>query len=302
MDQTLAKIYGTNEEVQDAEKLASAELAEKLAEGEELNLDGLSTDDLEALAQQVLSAGADEGAEEEQTEEQVESEDADAEEEKTASDETTEAEEKLAEADYLGRVMAHSYVQELKNIEKNASGTMADYGQTPTASKTERTLKKAKKTAGGVAEKLKGHAKDVGEGFKDLHYMAKSPRAAASALKDSLKSQGLKGTLKGNSKALKALGVAGAGATAVGLGAKKMMSKKSEAEQISALDQLAIERAKEILAENGVELQSEEKTAALSEEQVAVLQSAVQARAEELLKAEGFSFEEDGEEATESQE
>lgn len=300
MDQTLAKIYGTNEEVQDAEKLASAELAEKLAEGEELNLDGLSTDDLEALAQQVLSAGADEGAEEEQTEEQVESEDA--EEEKTASDETTEAEEKLAEADYLGRVMAHSYVQELKNIEKNASGTMADYGQTPTASKTERTLKKAKETASGVTEKLKGRAKDVGEGFKDLHYMAKSPRAAASALKDSLKSQGLKGTLKGNSKALKALGVAGAGATAVGLGAKKMMSKKSEAEQISALDQLAIERAKEILAENGVELQSEEKTAALSEEQVAVLQSAVQARAEELLVAEGFSFEEDGEEETESQE
>lgn len=99
-----------------------------------------------------------------------------------------------------------------------------------------------------------------------------------------------------------ALGVAGAGATAVGLGAKKMMSKKSEAEQISALDQLAIERAKEILAENGVELQSEEKTAALSEEQVAVLQSAVQARAEELLVAEGFSFEEDGEEETESQE
>jgi len=283
MDQTLAKIYGTNEEVQDAEKLASAELAEKLAEGEELNLDGLSTDDLEALAQQVLSGNADEGAEE-QTEEQVESEDA--EEEKTASD-GAEAEEKLAEADYLGRVMAHSYVQELKNIEKTAGKMDALKGAGKKVLKSGRSAMKA----------VKGQAKDVGRGFKDIASLAKTPRASLEVMKHDLKNNGVKATLKANKHIGKALGVAGAAGAAGAVGAKKMMDKKSEAEQVSALDQLAIERAKEILAENGVALQ-EEKTASLSEEQVAVLQNAVQARAVELLEAEGFSFE-DGEEATE---
>lgn len=293
MDQTLAKIYGTNEEVQDAEKLASAELAEKLAEGEELNLDGLSTDDLEALAQQVLSAGADEGAEEEQTEEQVESEDA--EEEKTAS---SEAEEKLAEADYLGRVMAHSYVQELKNIEKTANAVTDAASKAVSKGKAVARLgkMKLKKAPGAIKEYHKGALQDLKDAVKgSTMATGKSGGKREFAL-------GAKGRAAKAGKGLAKFAPHAAVAGGAALGAKKMMDKKSEAEEISALDQLAIERAKEILAENGVELQSEEKTAALSEEQVAVLQSAVQARAEELLVAEGFSFEEDGEEATESQE
>lgn len=268
MDPRLAEIYGTNseEQTQDTEKVAAAQLAEKLAGDESLNLEGMSEDQIEALAQEVLAQGA-----EEQTEAAAEET-----EEAEATEETEEkqASEKLAEADYLGRVMAHSYVQELKNIEKQAG---------------------AKETAGKVMGHVKRHASDVKEGFKDLAHMAKSPRQAASALKDSVKSQGMKGTIKGNKKSLKALGVAGAGAAA-GAAAKKYKDKKSSA--VSALDTLAAQRALEILAENGIdynaEAEVEEKTASNPADALA---AAVEARAMELLQAEGYEFESEEAEA-----
>lgn len=267
MDPRLAEIYGTNseEQTQDTEKVAAAQLAEKLAGDESLDLDGMSEDQIEALAQEVLAQGA-----EEKTEEASE------ESEETESTEEKQASEKLAEADYLGRVMAHSYVQELRNIEKEAG---------------------AKETAGKVMGHVKRHASDVKEGFKDLAHMAKSPREAGRALKESIKTQGVKGTLKGNKNSLKALGATGAGATGVGMAAKKSKDKKSSA--VSALDTLAAQRAIEILAENGIELteetEAEEKTASNPADALA---AAVEARAVELLQAEGYEFEsEESEEA-----
>jgi hypothetical protein len=107
MDPRLAEIYGTNENAEsDVEKTAAAELAEKLASENETDIDGMSDDEIEALAQEVLSA-------DEQTEETTD--ETDEGEEKTAST------EKVAEADFLGRVMAHAYVNELKSIDKEAS-------------------------------------------------------------------------------------------------------------------------------------------------------------------------------------
>lgn len=91
MDPTLASIYGTGE----AEKVASAEM-----EGG----DELSADELEELAVEALSDIAqDEGYED------------DDEQEKTAGQEDFEA------ADYAGRIMAHSFHQELNEIEKTAA-------------------------------------------------------------------------------------------------------------------------------------------------------------------------------------
>lgn len=83
----------------------------------------------------------------------------------------------------------------------------------------------------GVASTVGRHAKDVGQGFKDLATMAGSPRQAGSALKESIKSQGLKGTLKGNAASLKALGAAGAVGTA-GAGALALKSKKKESSAV----------------------------------------------------------------------
>jgi len=268
MDPRLAEIYGTNseEQTQDTEKVAAAQLAEKLAGDESLNLEGMSEDQIEALAQEVLAQGADE-----QTQAAEETEEAEA----TEETEEKQASEKLAEADYLGRVMAHSYVQELRNIEKEAG---------------------VKETAGKVMGHLKRHKEDVKGGFKDLAYMAKSPRQAASALKDSVKTHGVKRTIKENKNSVKALGVAGAGAVGTGAAAKKYKDKKSSA--VSALDTLAAQRALEILAENGIdyneEAEVEEKTASNPADALA---AAVEARAMELLQAEGYEFESEEAEA-----
>jgi hypothetical protein len=98
MDPRLAEIYGTNEDISDTEKLAAAKLAEELADDDEIDLDGMSDEEIEALAREVL-----------------EGDDSD------DDDEYDDAAEKVAEADYLGRVMAHAYVQELKSIEKAAA-------------------------------------------------------------------------------------------------------------------------------------------------------------------------------------
>lgn len=96
MDKQLAEFYGTGStEAEELEKMASAELAEALAE--EGDFDGLTDEDLEAAAMEILEDG-----------EEVE---------KVAM-------EKIAEdydhADRMGRIMAHAYVQELGEIEKTA--------------------------------------------------------------------------------------------------------------------------------------------------------------------------------------
>jgi hypothetical protein len=67
-------------------------------------------------------------------------------------------------------------------------------------------------------------------------------------------------------------------------------TKKSSA-PMSAVDQLALARAQEILAENGIELEAE-KTA--SEQEVTpadVLRNAVEERAVAMLQAAGYEFE-----------
>lgn len=122
MDPKLAAVYGTapvNET--DVEALATAELASKLAAADELDVSGMSDEEAESLAASLLDS-AEGAAEDEAPAEQEEApaaEEAPAEEqeEKTAGDEVTAEQEKIAEADYLGRVMAHAYVAERREIE-----------------------------------------------------------------------------------------------------------------------------------------------------------------------------------------
>lgn len=111
MDPQLAAIYGTNADESDVEKLAAAELAEKLAEDGEFDPEDLTPEQAEELAQQILAAGDESEEEEAAVEEPAEKTSA-----AEGSTDDEEAKEKLAEADYLGRVMAHAYVNELKKI------------------------------------------------------------------------------------------------------------------------------------------------------------------------------------------
>lgn len=148
MDPKLAMVYGTapvNET--DVEALATAELATKLAAADEIDVDGMSDAQAEELAQELLGGNstAEEGGEEPAaTEEPAVEEPAAEEEEKTAGDETTPEQEKIAEADYLGRVMAHAYVNERKEIEKAAAAAVA---KPKTASDKTTVVKPIAKTA-----------------------------------------------------------------------------------------------------------------------------------------------------------
>jgi hypothetical protein len=113
MDLNLASMYGTpgGEEF---EKTAQAELFAKLAADEGINLNNLEDHQISELWNSTFGtklAG-------EECEECGKSE-CECEEKTSAAQEfyrEKDYQEKVAEADYLGRVMAHSYVQELGNI------------------------------------------------------------------------------------------------------------------------------------------------------------------------------------------
>ena len=149
MDPTLAEIYGTLGE--EFEKDASAE--------DESGDEGMDDDEyMEYLAQQVLEGG------EEQSEEAP----------------AEEYQEKLAEADYLGRVMAHAYVQELNGIQKVAEEQAA--AEAP-MSRTERAKEFGKKhwkkgaIAGGTIAAAVG-----GKKLHSWHKQKNPPKSLAGAL------------------------------------------------------------------------------------------------------------------------
>jgi hypothetical protein len=135
MNEYLAQLYGTpgapTEE--DQEKVAQAELFAKLAADNNIDLNNLTDDQIgdlwegtfgkEAMGDKAEEATADEYAdkvEEKEKKKNEATEKAMAEEQKEGAAheflEKKAAQDKLAEADYLGRVMAHSYVQELQKI------------------------------------------------------------------------------------------------------------------------------------------------------------------------------------------
>lgn len=104
MDQFLAEYYGTEQGVADGvadddiEKMAQLTLLTKEAAAEGVDLTEFSDDELVAMADDLYGGG-------------VESAEVDLE---------KEAAEKFAEADYLGRVMAHAHHQEAVAIQKEA--------------------------------------------------------------------------------------------------------------------------------------------------------------------------------------
>jgi hypothetical protein len=240
MDPKLAEIYGTNQVSEaDVEKLAAAELATKLAGDESATQEqaDMSDEDLEAIAQKVLAAPAEQETEQE-----------------TQGDPDGEAQEKIAEADYLGRVMAHAYVNELKQIEKTSG-----WGDMP-----QKMLGSGGKSGAArrAAGKVMGRVRDIAK-----NHTGKAVGGAAAA--------------------------SGAAGFAAGRASKKGKEKKSGAEnQMSALDTLTLMRANEILEASGIDpnsltkveepAQEQEKTSAPADERQ-VLANAVEERAWALL-------------------
>lgn len=249
MDPQLAAIYGTNTDGEDTEKLAAAELAEKLAADGEAEVE-YTDEQIQELARAALGGEESEEAVEEPESEEAEEQEASEgeEDEKAAVKEPEEAEktsaaqeakEKIAEADYLGRVMAHAYTNELRKI----------------AAAQEKTAG-MKETAGKVMEHVQKHGKKY----------------------------------------------AGGAGFAAGVGAGRLSKRKrasADTQELSPLDQLAVQRAHAILKENGIEVEPQAEKTSASEAEQAALAAAVDRRAMEMLQEAGYVQAEESEEKSE---
>lgn len=114
MNEFLAGYYGTganggSDDADALEKMAQLTLLVKEAEENDIDISSLSDEEAMQLAEELYgSDGGDDGS--------------DAGEQTGEEDLEKEAQAKFEEADFLGRVMAHSMWQELDNIQKEAAG------------------------------------------------------------------------------------------------------------------------------------------------------------------------------------
>lgn len=276
MDEQLAAIYGTAQpdfDETDLEKTAAAELLVKLAEEQGVDLNDFSDEEVTEMLNDLYKTGAcKQGEGDAPPPNGAEKTD----EEKKKEEEA--AKEKVAEADYLGRIMAHSMVQELNNIEKEAG--------------------KASEMAGKAWGAVKGGASKAKEWVKGR------PEAYASA------GEGVKGAVTGKvfgrklpvKERLKLLGqaakqVAPEAGAAAGLGGAAYLAtrggkKKQGSADGSALEALAQQRAFEMAKQAGYI--DEEGNFLVETQQVkeaSALDLAIERRALEICESEGIPVE-----------
>lgn len=168
MDSFLAEFYGTNKTAsaaaeEDLEKAASVELFMKLASDQKIDLAHMPDAQVNALynswVQKTAAATAPANTQTKTaSEEHEESEKKKREEAEKEHEEKKAASEKLAEADFLGRVMAHAYTNELRKIASGETGKTA--GEMPEAF---RKHLEGKKSEGGEHHETKKEEKEEHE-------------------------------------------------------------------------------------------------------------------------------------------
>lgn len=172
MDQFLAEHFGTNDTVktasaEDLEKQATVELFMKLAQEQNIDLKSMPAEQVNALfANWVKAAEAAETTTPEAAKvasEEDKKKELEAKAEKELEEKKAYA-EKCAEAEYMGRIMAHSYVSEMKKIaEAAATGAAPEkVAEIPEAFRKNMEAKKEDK-----GEKDKGEKGEKGEKEKD---------------------------------------------------------------------------------------------------------------------------------------
>lgn len=298
MDEQLAAIYGTGQQAQaedDMEKAAAAELLVKLAEQEGVDLNQLSDSDVAELLNDLYKTAAEgdpeaDGEESSSTspESKTVTSAGEGEPESSSESEETKAEsEKCAEADFLGRVMAHAMVQELNSIEKEA-------GFVPSPSEAKKLYRLSQRFVGGAATKAERAAAKAkaGRGF-----FAGRPEAYRGAGKDISRAFGKRDPIQGFAPSIKErLGLVGSaakkvapelavagGGTAVGIAAHKLRAKKKEA----GINAQAQQRAYELAKQAGwVDQQGNMITPQVK--QAEAIDPAIEQRALQLLEANGY--------------
>lgn len=239
MNPHLAAMYNTHgagEVLQEEQtKIASLELFAKTAAAEGIDLSTLSPEDQNALYSQFVEKLAMEHEGEGEKKEPPKKDEDDDEEDKEAAAraelaQTQDWQQKVAEADFLGRTMAHAFWNESGEIEKDAG---------------------VKETAQGVVNKAKFLSGGFGEKGKRTQAARNAMKYTAHKGKEALKSRVAKDTdwvSKNKGKALAATGAGVGLAGAAAYGAKKAVEKKKEG---SAFDEVAAEQAVKIAAEAG---------------------------------------------------
>ena len=256
MDEQLAQIYGTGgtDAGEDLQKTAAAELLVKLAADEGIDLDKCSDEQIAGMVQELYKTAEEESAESSGEESKEETK----EEEKKEEEAKKEGEAKFAEADFLGRVMAHSMTQELGLI-KEGKGSFG-------------------KATQAVSKFVTGRPAVYRSAGKDV----KKDVTGKKSLTDRLKAIGSAGK-----KVAPEAGLLAAG----GVGAAAALHKKKEG---SALDQLASQRAFELAKEAGY-IDQEGKLmvpeAKPVQKEASALDLAVEQRALEMLEASGIPVE-----------
>jgi hypothetical protein len=272
MNQFLSELYGTCETIgatgdsSDVEKLAEAQILDGILQSEGIDVDQLDDGTILKLAHEIFGDGSElvKAAAEGEGDAPKECKDCgktdcECPKAKEAQPVTEQSgEEKTAEADLLGRIMAHSMVQELGQIEAEktagAGQALKNWGQLARYGASQ-----AKGAVGGAAKAAKGKP----------GAMKKTYQEAGGGLKGALETAKQHKKTVGGAAALGTAGAAG--------GTYAAMRKKG-----SALDTLAEQRALEILAENGIDPQAAETTETK-------LASAVEQRAWEMLAEAGYT-------------
>jgi len=175
INEWLAEVYGTNGSGSDndLEKTAQAMMLQKLAEEEGVDLSGLDEEQLNALAQEIVQnaeviEAATSGGEGEGEPPAVEP---------NPAAEEEEAQAKFAEADFLGRVMAHSYTQELNKIAEEAAAAEEEEEKKETKKKEEE--EEGEKTAGPLTSAIRKLGGTVGTSKNAAAYIEKLAEARA---------------------------------------------------------------------------------------------------------------------------
>jgi hypothetical protein len=311
MNMDLAAMYGTpgGPSEEEIEKTAQMELFVKLAAENQIDLSTYTDEEVAQLWDETFK-GAQEGEGEENGEKKKKNGNGEDEEEEEKEQEKESAalaefaaqqewQEKVAEMDYLGRLMAHAYVNELNEIggamNKEAGKASELYGAAKGALSS---LPGKAKGLPGKAKGLPGKARRAAD--IELQRMGGRASRATAGLRKRL---GMKTEFMGEGKARRVgAGVYGAGAAAAGGGGGYAAYRKGKKKESSAIDEYAAELAIQKIAESqhwDVD-EAVERVGALftlgapESEKIAMatdINEAIEARSLELLEAAGYPVE-----------
>lgn len=277
MDRLLAEYFGNTVKTasaavapqvasDEAEKVAQIEIFEKLAAEEGIDLEKLSEEQIGYLWNQVFAkeASAEEGKKDDdkgEKEKDSEGDPAEAkkEEAKKEHEEKKEAAAKLAEAAYLGKVMAHSLVSELNKIAAaHGAGEGTDAGeQVAEGENKEAAMPPHLAKALGKGKELAGKAgKSVGDAAKRGKELLTGSKLKehignASSKAPSVQHLHMDEAMNEARKVTKARIGAGAAAAGAAAGAGVAAAKAGKKKESSAIDELALEAAVKIAEAGG---------------------------------------------------